>query len=146
MTHNRHSSNRGHAKVIAYMSFSLIEKVVFLLALAAAATGFWLRFRRVVVKIETAKPDADFKLAPIGKRVWDFFWEVICQAKVTFAWQITSQKKSQTRFPMGANLKSASGFAVSIFTTTRRNRSQNPVAAAASASRKTTFSMSEKDM
>src|SRR5579883_646557 len=82
MTHNRHSSNRGHAKVIAYMSFSLIEKVVFLLALAAAATGFWLRFRRVVVKIETAKPDADFKLAPIGKRVWDFFWEVICQAKV----------------------------------------------------------------
>ena len=29
-----------------------------------------------------AKPDPDFSIHPIGKRVWDFFWEVMCQAKV----------------------------------------------------------------
>ena len=25
---------------------------------------------------------ADFSLHPLGRRVWDFFWEVLCQAKV----------------------------------------------------------------
>ena len=64
------------------MTFSLSEKIIFLIALAAAGYGFWFRFGKVVRKIREAKPDADFSLRPIGKRVWDFFWEVICQAKV----------------------------------------------------------------
>ena len=29
-----------------------------------------------------ANRDADFKLGPLGRRIWDFFWEVFCQAKV----------------------------------------------------------------
>ncbi|MBZ5604824.1 MAG: 4Fe-4S dicluster domain-containing protein [Acidobacteriia bacterium] len=64
------------------MSFSVLEKVIFAVALIASGTGFWLRFRRVLVRIEEAKADPDFSIAPIGKRVWDFFWEVLCQAKV----------------------------------------------------------------
>jgi Fe-S oxidoreductase/nitrate reductase gamma subunit len=64
------------------MSFSLWEKIIFVVALVAAASGFWLRFRRVLTRIQAAKADADFSIHPIGKRVWDFFWEVLCQAKV----------------------------------------------------------------
>ena len=59
-----------------------VEKVIFLVALAAAAYGFWLRFGKVVARIRAAKPDPDFSIHPIGKRIWDFFWEVMCQAKV----------------------------------------------------------------
>ena len=64
------------------MSFSWVERVIFLVALIAAVGGFWVRFRRVLVRIEAAKPDPKFSVHPIPKRVWDFFWEVMCHAKV----------------------------------------------------------------
>jgi Fe-S oxidoreductase len=64
------------------MIFSPVEKIIFLIALAAAASGFWLRFNKVLARIRAAKPDPDFSLRPLGKRTWDFFWEVMCQAKV----------------------------------------------------------------
>ncbi len=64
------------------MSFSLPEKIVFLIALIAAVYGFWMRFGKVVERIRAAKPDPDFNLHPLGKRIWDFLWEVMCQAKV----------------------------------------------------------------
>ncbi len=64
------------------MSFSWVERVIFLVALIAAVGGFWVRFRKVLVRIEAAKPDPKFSIHPIPKRVWDFFWEVMCQAKV----------------------------------------------------------------
>ncbi|MGA8026147.1 MAG: (Fe-S)-binding protein [Bryobacteraceae bacterium] len=54
-----------------------------LLALIVLSVGlFWLRFRKVVHRILAARCDADFKLRPISRRVWDFLWEVLCQAKV----------------------------------------------------------------
>src|SRR5258707_785746 len=64
------------------MTFSLWEKALFAVALIASATGFWLRFRNVLTRIQAAKADPGFSFAPVGKRVWEFFWEVICQAKV----------------------------------------------------------------
>jgi Fe-S oxidoreductase len=64
------------------MSFSLPEKVIFLICLCAAAYGFWFRFNKVLVRIRAAKSDPDFSIHPIGKRIWDFFWEVLVQAKV----------------------------------------------------------------
>ena len=64
------------------MSFSTPEKIVFLIALIASVYGFWFRFGKVVERIRMAKPDPDFSLRPIGKRTWDFLWEVMCQAKV----------------------------------------------------------------
>ena len=52
--------------------FSPLEISLFLVLLAASMGGFWLRFGKVVHKIREAKPDADFRLAQMGKRAWDF--------------------------------------------------------------------------
>jgi Fe-S oxidoreductase len=62
--------------------FSLAEKLLLVLLVAASAAGFWLRFRVVLGKILQSKPDASFHLFPIGHRVLDFAWEVAFQAKV----------------------------------------------------------------
>src|SRR5580704_17080524 len=64
------------------MSFSLAEKIIFLIALAASVYGFWFRFGKVVARIRAAKPDPDFSLRPLGKRTWDFVSEVMLQSKV----------------------------------------------------------------
>src|SRR5271167_3501889 len=61
---------------------SVPEIAIFLVLLAASAYGFWWRFGRVLRKIRAAKPDPGFSLQPIGKRVWDFFSEVMLQSKV----------------------------------------------------------------
>jgi Fe-S oxidoreductase len=56
---------------------------IFLAALIVLSIGlFWMRFSKVVHHILRARPDADFKLGSIGGRIWDFFREVLCQAKV----------------------------------------------------------------
>ena len=65
------------------MNATVIALRVLLLALIAISIGlFWARFGKVVRRILSARKDADFKLSPVGNRVWDFFWEVLCQAKV----------------------------------------------------------------
>ena len=63
-------------------SFSLAEKLLLILLVVASAAAFWFRFRVVLGKILHSKPDASFRLFPIGKRIWDFIWEVTFQAKV----------------------------------------------------------------
>src|ERR1700690_1951689 len=67
---------------ICTMTFSLAEVLTFLGLLAASVVSFCLRFGPVVKKIRQAKPDADFRLSPMGKRVRDFVWEVLLQGKV----------------------------------------------------------------
>ena len=63
-------------------SFSVWEKVL-LAALVIASCGlFWRRFRVVLWNILHSRKDPSFQLAPLARRVWDFFWEVLCQAKV----------------------------------------------------------------
>jgi Fe-S oxidoreductase len=62
--------------------FSLGEKLIFLALAAAALYGFLRRFAPILSRIFHAKKDADFHLFPLGRRIWDFFWEVMCQAKV----------------------------------------------------------------
>ena len=62
--------------------FSLAEKLLLIALVAASAAGFWSRFGAVLDKILKSKKDAGFRLFPIGKRIWDFVWEVLCQAKV----------------------------------------------------------------
>jgi Fe-S oxidoreductase len=64
------------------LSFSLAEKLLLVVLVAASAAGFWLRFRVVLGKILQSKKDSSFRLFPIGKRIWDFLWEVAFQAKV----------------------------------------------------------------
>src|SRR5271155_2319350 len=61
---------------------SPVEIAIFLVLLAASAFAFYWRFGKVVRIIQAAKPDPGFSLQPIGKRVWDFFSEVMLQSKV----------------------------------------------------------------
>src|ERR1700733_7709725 len=63
-------------------SFSALEMVLLGLLIVLSLGGFFWRFDRVLRNIFTARKDPDFHIAPIGKRIWDFFWEVLCQAKV----------------------------------------------------------------
>jgi len=62
--------------------FSPLETAIFLVLLTASACAFGLRFGRVMHKIREAKPDADFELGSLAKRVWDFASEVLLQSKV----------------------------------------------------------------
>jgi Fe-S oxidoreductase len=62
--------------------FSPLETTLFLVLLIASAVAFGVRFGKVVRKIREAKPDADFKLGSLDKRVWDFVSEVLLQSKV----------------------------------------------------------------
>ena len=62
--------------------FSEAERWIFITLAAAALTFFWLRLGPILARILESKKDADFHLRPIGRRVWDFVWEVMLQAKV----------------------------------------------------------------
>ena len=55
--------------------------LVVVCVLISAGLFFW-RFGPILKNILNSKKDADFSLHPLGRRVWDFFWEVLCQAKV----------------------------------------------------------------
>jgi Fe-S oxidoreductase/nitrate reductase gamma subunit len=64
------------------LSFSLFERLAFVALAAASVYGFWRRFGPILKKILHSKKDANFRLAPVSRRVWDFVWEVMLQAKV----------------------------------------------------------------
>ena len=69
----------GYAEPVG---FSRWEIVLFLVLALASLSAFFARFSKVLVRIFESKKDPDFKLSPIARRVWDFVWEVMCQAKV----------------------------------------------------------------
>lgn len=88
---------RGIAGAILYLSqrepglpttlaepgpFSTLEFIAFVLCLLASATLFLWRFSPILRNILRSRKDPNFSLHPLGRRVWDFFWEVLCQAKV----------------------------------------------------------------
>jgi len=62
--------------------FSVFEKLLLAALILASALLFWKRFGIVVNKIWHSRRDPGFRLFPVSRRVWDFFWEVLCQAKV----------------------------------------------------------------
>jgi Fe-S oxidoreductase len=62
--------------------FAVWERSLFVVLVGASIYGFWRRFGPILGKILQSKKDSDFHLFPIGKRVWDFVWEVLLQAKV----------------------------------------------------------------
>jgi Fe-S oxidoreductase len=64
------------------LRFSVIEMVLLLLLCAASAAMFLWRLWPIAGNIWRSKKDADFSFAPVGRRVWVFVWEVLCQAKV----------------------------------------------------------------
>jgi Fe-S oxidoreductase len=58
------------------------ETAIFLVLLAASVYGFLYRFAKVWRTVLKSKKDPDFTIQPIGRRVWDFVWEVLLQGKV----------------------------------------------------------------
>src|SRR5579872_2021838 len=88
MVHSYHLNLRRNLHANAHVTFegvaafTPLEITIFLVLLAASAGGFALRFGRIVRKIREAKPDADFHLGSVGKRVRDFVSEVLLQSKV----------------------------------------------------------------
>jgi Fe-S oxidoreductase len=71
-----------HATLAEPQSFSLTEKLIFLILAAASLGMFFRRFGPILKRILASRKDPDFKLAPVGRRVWEFFTEVLCQSKV----------------------------------------------------------------
>src|SRR4051812_39812879 len=62
--------------------FETWEKFLLLVLILASAAIFLSRFVPILSRILKSKKDSNFRFAPVGKRIWDFVWEVICQAKV----------------------------------------------------------------
>jgi Fe-S oxidoreductase len=59
-----------------------IDTVVLTVLLLASLSVFYRRVSPVIRTILASKKDPGFTLQPAGKRVWDFVWEVLLQAKV----------------------------------------------------------------
>ncbi|MFN3325143.1 MAG: (Fe-S)-binding protein [Bryobacteraceae bacterium] len=59
-----------------------LEVAVLAALLLVSMAVFWRRFGPVVRNIRSARSDPTFQVAPISKRVRDFFWEVMLQGKV----------------------------------------------------------------
>jgi len=62
--------------------FWLVEKLLFLALAILSVLFFWRRFGPILGRIMASKKDPDFHLAPVGKRICDFLWEVALQARV----------------------------------------------------------------
>src|SRR5215472_12977259 len=63
-------------------SFSTWEKLLLAVLIAGSLALFFRRFGPILKRILKSKKDPGFNLSPTGKRIWDFFWQVLCQAKV----------------------------------------------------------------
>ncbi|MEJ5368650.1 MAG: heterodisulfide reductase-related iron-sulfur binding cluster [Bryobacteraceae bacterium] len=59
-----------------------LQTTLFVLACLISAAVFWRRLRPVVQAVLRSKPDADFRLQPLGRRVRRFVREVVLQEKV----------------------------------------------------------------
>jgi Fe-S oxidoreductase len=58
------------------------EKGLLAVAVVASAGVFCGRMAPIAKNIVGAKKDVGFSLRPVGRRLWVFVWEVLCQAKV----------------------------------------------------------------
>src|SRR5215472_2033379 len=71
-----------HATLAEPQHFSLPEKLIFVLVVVASLAMFWRRLGPILQRILKSRKDPDFHLDRVARRAWDFFAEVICQAKV----------------------------------------------------------------
>jgi Fe-S oxidoreductase len=62
--------------------FASWESALFAALILASLWAFWRPFGAILRKILASKKDGDFHLFPIGRRIRDFVWEVLLQAKV----------------------------------------------------------------
>ncbi|HVC45748.1 MAG TPA: (Fe-S)-binding protein [Terracidiphilus sp.] len=64
------------------LSFSPWERYLLASLAVFSAALFWRRFAPALQTILRSKKDTHFHLAPVTRRMRDFFWEVLCQSKV----------------------------------------------------------------
>ena len=64
------------------LRFSAVEIALLLLAAATSSGLFVYRLWPILTTVLQSRKDQDFSLHPLAKRIWIFFWEVLCQAKV----------------------------------------------------------------
>ncbi|HEX8814479.1 MAG TPA: (Fe-S)-binding protein [Terriglobales bacterium] len=57
-------------------------RIVLLIAIVVSVALFWRKFGRALRIIRESKPEADFKLQPIGPRIKKVLWEVAAQGQV----------------------------------------------------------------
>ena len=62
--------------------FSRFETALLILATLLSAALFFWRLSPILRNVLRSKKDVDFSLRPLDRRLWEFFWEVLCQAKV----------------------------------------------------------------
>jgi len=72
----------GFAEFREPAGFSALEMGLLLGCAAVSAGLFFWRFGPILRTILNSKKDRDFSLRPLGRRVWVFFWEVLCQGRV----------------------------------------------------------------
>src|SRR6185437_1074020 len=61
---------------------SLPEKIILAILICLSLAGFWYRFRGMVRVLSAARPDSDYMLGDIARRVRTFILEVLLQGKV----------------------------------------------------------------
>jgi Fe-S oxidoreductase len=64
------------------LRFSWPEMALLALLCAASLAVFAWRMRPIARNVLRAKRDEGFTLRPVGRRVWEFVYEVLCQSKV----------------------------------------------------------------
>src|SRR5580698_8889661 len=69
-------------KLAEPLNFSFAEMALLALLVVASGAMFLARLKPIATNILRSKKDPAGTLAPLGKRAWAFFWEVLCQAKV----------------------------------------------------------------
>jgi Fe-S oxidoreductase len=71
-----------HATLAEPQHFTLLEKLLFAALVITSVGLFFQRFNPILRKILQSKKDPGFHLSPLGRRIWDFFSEVLLQSKV----------------------------------------------------------------
>lgn len=73
-----HSHHKNSPSVMMRSAVRLLLFALFIIS----GWLFWRRFGVVVNRIRQSRPDADFNLGSVARRLWIFLGEVLCQAKV----------------------------------------------------------------
>lgn len=58
------------------------ERIIFLVLAGVSGYLFWLRFGKVVQRTLAAKKDPNYRISPLGPRIWKFVYEVLLQGQV----------------------------------------------------------------
>ncbi len=64
------------------LHLSALEMALAAILIIISLALFAIRFSHVVKNVSKSKPEPGYAIQPIGRRIWDFVWEVLLQGKV----------------------------------------------------------------